>query len=474
MWRTNSKLAVERNIGDFKLPETDDHSPTDYVLDGQQRITVIYSCLGAPTDQPGFAAGYDLDAEEFVELDEENTGSRIFPMRWVFSTTELLNFRTGLLTLSGAAAYQAKLDAVIKSFTSYRLPVVILKELSVEEVCPIFERINSAGTKLSMFDLMVAATWSPRFDLNEVSKKMADSMQSKGFETIDPTTILKCLSAIHHKGLKKAQLLSLRNLPEQEMTDLVERAKAAIIRAVDLLSTEFRIQSWDFLPYEALLIVLAFICSRLDRLDAKHLVRIRQWFWRASLNERYRVGGEGFVSKDLETVAKFVIEDGDANSFGVCLNQAQILNTSFRANNSRSRAFILALAAAHPRNLTNGAAIDTEEALSQFNKKQFHHIYPKAHLDRSNEELDENSIANICMLAASENNSISDSDPQEYIPRLLSQHGATAAAIFNSNLMPLPPQIDYTSAAYGVFLSQRASLIVEYFKTLCGGQKLTS
>ena len=46
IWRTNEKLSVERNIGNFKLPATDDMTPTDYVLDGQQRITVIYSSLG--------------------------------------------------------------------------------------------------------------------------------------------------------------------------------------------------------------------------------------------------------------------------------------------------------------------------------------------------------------------------------------------------------------------------------------------
>src|SRR4051794_39915448 len=45
LWKTQSKLAVERNIGDFLLPKTDDLTPTDYVLDGQQRLTVIYSCL---------------------------------------------------------------------------------------------------------------------------------------------------------------------------------------------------------------------------------------------------------------------------------------------------------------------------------------------------------------------------------------------------------------------------------------------
>ncbi len=38
-------------------------TPTDYVLDGQQRITVIYSCLGAPEDEEGFAAAYDLEKD---------------------------------------------------------------------------------------------------------------------------------------------------------------------------------------------------------------------------------------------------------------------------------------------------------------------------------------------------------------------------------------------------------------------------
>lgn len=60
MWKTNVKLATERNIGNFKLPKTDDMSPTDYVLDGQQRITVVYASLGAPDNDGGFTPGYDL------------------------------------------------------------------------------------------------------------------------------------------------------------------------------------------------------------------------------------------------------------------------------------------------------------------------------------------------------------------------------------------------------------------------------
>lgn len=161
IWRTNVKLAAERNIGNFQLPTTGDMMPTDYVLDGQQRITVIYSSIGAPDDAEGFAPGYDLVNEEFVLL-SETSGPTIFPVRWINNTTKMLNFRTSLLSHPDGHILQPRLDDIVDAFTKYRIPVVTLKDLTIEEVCPIFERINSSGTKLSIYDLMVAATWSER------------------------------------------------------------------------------------------------------------------------------------------------------------------------------------------------------------------------------------------------------------------------------------------------------------------------
>jgi low affinity Fe/Cu permease len=76
----------------------------------------------------------------------------------------MLNFRTALMTRPDVDRLQPRLDALVDAFTKYRIPVVTLKDLSIEEVCPIFERINSSGTKLSIYDLMVAATWSERVD----------------------------------------------------------------------------------------------------------------------------------------------------------------------------------------------------------------------------------------------------------------------------------------------------------------------
>jgi hypothetical protein len=202
LWKTANKLAVERNIGEFQLPKTDDLTPTDYVLDGQQRLTVIYSCFGAAPASGGFAASYDLEKEVFLRS-TASFENHVFPLRSAYQTTELLNFRTGLVAHPDGKVLQARLDALLECITKYKLPVVTLKDLTVEEVCPIFERINSSGTRLSTYDLVVAATWSTTFDLNVEADKIAEALKPKGFDDIDPNTVLKCLSAIHHRDVKR-------------------------------------------------------------------------------------------------------------------------------------------------------------------------------------------------------------------------------------------------------------------------------
>ena len=470
LWRTQSKLATERNIGDFKLPATDDLTPTDYVLDGQQRITVIYSCLGAPDGEKGFAVAYDLDKDSFGLMPDEHN-PRMFPMRWLYDTTKMLNFRTGLQSFPKGDEYQETLDALISAFTNYKIPVVTLKELSLEEVCPIFERINSSGTKLSMYDLMVAATWSQSFDLNEEAGKITAALGPKGFGNVDPNTILKCLAAVHLGSIKKDDILALRSIDVANMDALVETTRKAMLRAVDLLSTEFKIYSWEFLPYEAFAIVLCYIFSRVGTLSSEKLVRVRQWFWRASFNERYRVGGEGFVTRDLQLIQKFVVDEvGDATQFGTAPTANQLINAAFRFNNSRARAFILALAMRGPRNLTNGATIDTADALSTYNRKQFHHIYPRAHLKRIEDPEEDNTIINICMLTASENNMVSDRDPNEYLPEAIERLGNDASAVLKSNLIPTADELDYASATYTQFLNARSYLVAGYIAKLCEGK----
>ena len=123
-----------------------------------------------------------------------------------------------------------------------------------------------------------------------------------------------------------------------------------------------------------------------------------------------------------------------------------------------------------PRNLTNGIAIDPADALSIYNQKQFHHIYPRAHLKKVGASGNHNSMANICILAASENRLISDDDPHVYLPKCVADLGNQAMAVFAANLLPDPAFFPYATAPFKDFSARRAGLIAAMVERLCEGE----
>lgn len=473
LWRTADKLKTERDLGLFQLPSVDDLNPTEYVLDGQQRVTVLYSVFGAQDTDPGFKAAFDLRTQEFVVLSETETTDFQFPLRWLYQTTPLLNFRTGLQALPDAAELQTRFDSLAEVLTGYQIPVVTLRDLSLEEVGPIFERINSSGTSLSIFDLMVAATWSDGFDLNDKVDEITMALQTKNYGDIRGNTVLKCLSAVQYDSVSRERVIGLRRLsPDpKQINELVDKTTKAILRAVDQLLTEFRIHSLDFLPYEAHLLILTHVYAKHRTLDAAQMKRLRQWFWRTSFSERYRGTNDAFVTKDLSIVEQYVTRGtgATASDFGTPPKGTELRNAVFRKNNSRSRAFTLVLAKQHPKNLTNATPIDTADALSVYNKKQFHHIFPEAFLRRLDPKIERNRLQNFAMLSASENNLVSDDDPSIYLPRLISELGNEASAVFASNLMPLPDDYDYAQAKLDTFIEARLPIFAARLAELCDG-----
>ena len=70
-WRTKSQLSVERKLGQFELPQSKEDYPIDYVLDGQQRLTSIFSVFQTEL-QPTFDSAclgiyFELEEQEDVQ-----------------------------------------------------------------------------------------------------------------------------------------------------------------------------------------------------------------------------------------------------------------------------------------------------------------------------------------------------------------------------------------------------------------------
>jgi hypothetical protein len=124
----------------------------------------------------------------------------------------------------------------------------------------------------------------------------------------------------------------------------------------------------------------------------------------------------------------------------------------------------------NPRNITNGAAIDTAQALSVYNKKQFHHVYPEAFLKRTRPDTERSQLLNFAMLAAGENGKVSDQDPNTYIPHYANELGPEADLVYRSNLMPEPSSFDYSTATLEEFIDARLPIVLKAIADLADGR----
>jgi hypothetical protein len=202
-------------------------------------------------------------------------------------------------------------------------------------------------------------------------------------------------------------------------------------------------------------------------LSASDLSVLKRWFWRTSFAERYRAGGEALFDEDLKAVLTAFDDPSGLSRYGEAPEKGFFVRSQFRKVAAASQAFAALLGIHRPRNITNGALIDVGTALSAYNRKEFHHLFPQKVLkDRGvNNELI-NAIANICMLTASENKKIGARPPSVYVPELRLELGDQFGAVMSSNLIP-PEAVECMLADdYAGFLDARSAYLQDIVRNL--------
>jgi uncharacterized protein with ParB-like and HNH nuclease domain len=178
-WRTRNTLAVERRLGVFDLPPPTEDFPIDYVLDGQQRLTSIFTVFQTELKASDAALGewvdvyFDLTLPDnaqdcqFIPLREPPDGTRFFPMKALFDSRQYRE-ATSILTEENIA----RIDALQETFKEVTIPVQILKTEDRSIVAIVFERVNRLGIELDTLQLLSAWTWNEDFDLLEKFKEL--------------------------------------------------------------------------------------------------------------------------------------------------------------------------------------------------------------------------------------------------------------------------------------------------------------
>ncbi len=177
LWKTDNRLKSEKKLGSFILPDPQKDYPVNYVLDGQQRITSLFSVFQTdlePTNDEFVDVYFDMLAKEdmqeslFLSLTPgEVEEDRHFPVKTLFDAEK---YREATLNLS--AENLKKVVSLQDRFKEYLIPNETFESGDRNKVAIVFERINRAGTPLEIFELLTAWSWSDDFDLVEKFKSL--------------------------------------------------------------------------------------------------------------------------------------------------------------------------------------------------------------------------------------------------------------------------------------------------------------
>lgn len=464
LWETKEDLPSKRDVGGFILPPPKAEYPINYILDGQQRITSIFGVFNyelkynGPDGRPNpFAIFYDLDNSKFIGVKDIIPNSKSIPLSLIFD-----NFKFNRhLADNGFSAEESKRATELQDiFKDYKIPTVTVKKKNKGEVGLIFERVNSTGEPLSTLDLMIAWTWGDNFHLKEKFDEIYESIEGKNFGSTKNKILLQCLSAIIKKTTKTSEILTLD--PESVRLS-IDKLKNSIELAIDYLSMQFHAKSENYLPKAQQLVALTYLFAQGHSLDSMQTKYVQYWFWRTSFSDRYSSSTDTKMDEDIIFIDEILIGNYAAlDKYSSDVTPMSLISQPFSKSNSLVRATLLLLSKLHPKDLTNGHFIDTGSALSNYNKKEYHHIFPAAFLKKKEIKTSLiNSICNFCFLPANSNKKISNSPPSEYFFTLIPPD--VIESIIESNLIPSRMAI-YEKDDYEDFLSERASLIYQNIK----------
>lgn len=432
MWSTKEELKHERNVGGFKLPETPEDYPVNYILDGQQRLTTLYGVFNSDQNTSDvelaerFNVCYIPDDDIFAHVSASAGKDRI-QLNKILDTTKLL---AELPRFNDEQKF--KIAKLTEAFKDYEFPIVTIRERSNKEVCSIFQRINSSGTPLSSMELLTAWTWSDKFDLRREIESLLDKLADKGYEKIDQPLLMRMLASITIGSIDENDLVDVE---PDILVGGVDSLKRAIFSAVDFLEGQLKIKNIVFVPFPIMIIPIVYFYAKIKKPTAEQFSQVKKWFWQCALTQRYKAGTNRLVLEDLSKFERVFNLETPFSETKIEIKE-DIFKSSWRINSTSAKAALCLMAQLRPKSFLTGLEVDLGSVLSAYNARQFHHIYPKAHLNSLGISFHEaNVIANICFLSASENNQISDLAPEDYFKQIPSDQ---ADNIFSAALIPHP------------------------------------
>ncbi len=474
LWRTDERMNDIKNIGNLDIPDTPEGNKVEYVLDGQQRITSLYAAyLGAEiqktgekrvTDYKGIVVNLDKELGESDDqvITAEPTGDKHVPLSDVlnfsYSKSQELKRR-----FSFGDDELELIDAYSTAFKTYDFSIVVLTKEDIDSAIEVFTRINTGGQKLTLFEIISAKTYDQElaFDMQEKWERFIKELQEVKYEGISSTVILYLLALVlsRNKDCKRKTILGL---DKQAIIDTWECAITALNESIDYFRTMYRIPVSQLLPYDFLLVPFAyFFFKNKEKPNSDQRKYLEQYFWQMSLSSRYSSSTDSRLAYDIKRIDQ-ILENRrpDYSDITVNFDTETLIDTSFSAGNSYCKAVLCLLAYQEPKDFQDNAKVILDNSwLQKANSKNYHHFFPKSHLEKRRIE-NSNSVVNVTFVSDRLNKKeIGARAPSDYIETFRKDNPDINKAL-NSHFIEFD-NFGIEDDNYDTFLNERAKRIVK-------------
>lgn len=464
-----------------------------FVIDGQQRLSVIHQAFEAQVRQND--AGRDIDFGRlcFVPRPDPNQDN---PSRVVYHKPinqqfipihDILASDWKRRMPSKAQVFLKKIRDCRQRLLNYPIPVVTVRSATLDEIGEVFIRVNSQGMRITSADRAIAlmGKLDVRAMAQELRQKVRDEVFSLG--GIDP--ILMGFNLITERqetggDPPKLEAMARRWSKRIESDDEEKRRfrkdwhkyQNAFLSAVDYLHKKFPVQDESYLPSANMLATLAvFFFHHTGQPNGYQSSEIRKWFWATGVGQRY--SGRGYHhnivvdAKFFESLAKGARK---RFTFRDRLDPVvDIQGAEYGSRSARTRTFLCLLASRKPRYLENGEEIPLgADVVSRANRKDRHHIFPQAQLKNHFSSRVYNSLCNICFLVSRDNTKIGKRLPRAYLTTYRGSRRGQFRRVMKSHLIPAGGDSGVWDRgivrAFKKFRQQRLALICAEFEKVAG------
>ncbi len=465
--------------------------PKRLILDGQQRLTALFQSLmldrpvkvkderGNPQEvwlyidmRQALANGEREDAIRILPADkkvkvfpgkviadystpESEYQAEMFPFCRVFDAA---NWRTEYFEYwqydkEHIQFWNAFERELIESFTKYQVPVIELgAETKRQAVCQVFEKVNTGGVTLTVFELLTATFAADEFDLRrdwqdrDHDLKKPERRVLRDFANTDFLQIITLLATRDARivaqkrgedderaprvGCKRTDMLVLSLDSYRRWAPV---AVDGLKRAVQFLHTQYVFDP-KFLPYGGQLVPLAAIFAVLGPESDKQGVReqLERYYWSGVFGELYGGTTETRFSRDLLEVVEWVHGGAEPRT----VTEAVFSPSRFLTLRTRISAAYKGIYALLLKERARDWRTGIEATVNTYfdDAMDIHHIFPKKWCkDTGVDPARYDSIVNKTPLAAATNRMIGGIAPSEYSPKVVQKAGISMP-VFDANV----------------------------------------